>query len=240
MCDPQTLSLIEEVVDRKVNNQEMFTAFDVSLEVQEKAKGQGLPFTKHSHMKGDTHRCIDTHVNSGAYQRTLKDVGAPVDAFLYYPAGADPDTYVPRPRKDAVKTAPAAVAATSPGAIDTSQFGTSDNNDDSDVSSAVDTDDDEEGDQTASGRTPDARGSLTVPSYLLRAAGFAEKEVAYVTKQGDTLVLSKQTPPGSVPLTTYTVDYHNNVRITDKTLANIPGSSYDFDGTSDQVVVSGH
>lgn len=239
MCNQASLDLIDEVVDQKVNQNEMFTAFDVSLAVKELAQQRGVTPERHRHMKGAIHQAMDQYTSSGLYARQLHDVGAPTQAFLYLPAGADPNNYVPQQRKDAPQPAttpaPAPTATSAPApATTTPPVGLS----------AIDTDD---GDQTDTvGRKPDQRGTLTVPNYLLRAAGFQPKDVAYVTSRDDggeqVLVLTKRATTS--PITTYTVDYATNVRVTNTVLgsAGIGGTNvtYDFDGAGDEVVVRKH
>jgi hypothetical protein len=237
MCDSATLGLIQEVVDQKVNRNEMFTAFDVSLAVKELAQQRGIASERHRHMKNAIHQELEQYTQSGVYSRQLHNVGAATPAFLYYPAGADPSQYVPRQASAPQASAPQASAPPSVAAAVASQstMGLSSLNGDAN-----------DGDQSDKGRKPDARGTLTVPNFLLRAAGFAPKDVAYVMHRDDNgtpvLVLSKR--PLASPLTTYTVDYASNVRITATTLssAGIGGTNetYDFCGTGDEVVVRKH
>ena len=238
MCNSTSLGHIQDVTTDWVNDGRMFTAFEVSLEVQKRVRAEGGQPERHRHMKTAIHQEMDQYLQTGLYGQNLQDVGAPDPAFVYHPPGEDPANYTPLSRKDdQQKPTPATPAQPQPvAASSTPNIGLA----------AVDDDDD--GDQTDSvGRKPDQRGTLTVPNYMLRAAGFQPKDVAYVTRRNDSgtdvLVLSKRAT--TQPVTTYTVDYASNVRVTAKVLGecNIGGPgvvTYDFDGTSDEVVVKKH
>lgn len=231
MCEPATANLIQEIIDRKINNNELFTAFDVSLAVKELASAKGEPVERHRHMKGTIHQTIEPFVQQGIYNSELWDVGAQTRAFLYYPNGADPNTYVPVARRNA-KPAPqqsGSLLPTTPGTL------------------ATDDGDFDDGDGIDSGRKADKRGTLTVPNFLLRQAKIEHKDVAYATvrkdSQGrDTVVLSKRVPAGCAPLTTYTVDKGGNVRVCKATLetAGIADGAFDFEHIDDQVIIRSH
>jgi hypothetical protein len=239
MCNAATLDLIERVVDEKIQRDEMFTAFDVSLAVKDLARSEGVQEERHRHMKGAIHQEMDQYTATGHYQRTLQDVGAGTPAWLYFPATADPSQYVPQQRRD-VPQQPATTPTTPTVAPSAQPVAAG--------FAAVDPTDTDDGDQVDSvGRKPDARGTLTVPNALLRAAGFNHHDTAYVTSRTDDqgrpqLVITKRAT--SQPITTYTVDHAENVRVTKKALqdAGFGGTdiTYDFDGTNDEVVVSAH
>jgi len=226
MCDSSTQSAIDSIVANKISGNQMFTAFDVSLEVQKELKSNGSfdpDLHRHRYIKNDVHAAID-RLSSGVYSRQLRDVGAPTDAFVYYPNGTDPANYVPMTRNDA----PAAAAdpytisipatATAP-TVPTSTDGSSD------------------------GRTPDARGTVCVPNYLLRNAGFNPGDKAYICLGkddlgNDAIVVTKQILPSGAA-TCYTVDSYCNVRITKSVLdmCGFSSQKYAFDGNSSQVFV---
>ena len=100
MCDQKTLEIIEGVVDSKVDQMVMFTAFEVSLDVKKKQKDAGLPVLHHSEMKSAIHKAMMVFVTNNVYSRLIVDVGAPSKAILYFPPGANPTDYVPLPRDD--------------------------------------------------------------------------------------------------------------------------------------------
>jgi len=244
MCSSAVTGLISDVVTERVNGGEMFTAYDITLAVQAKLKADSQfdpNEHRHQHLRNDVHREISTYLNSGAYSRTLQDVGAPTPAFVYHPPGSDPSTYSPKPRNDANKPpATSQVAYTPPTSPVGQQF------------NSISTDDDEGDGRDTGGRVPDARGTLTVPVPILAAAGIKPLETVYATptqyNSKDSLALSKRTLTGTGGAvdhaTTYTVDSHGNVRVTGATLAqakiNGGGKTYDFHADGDVVHVTLH
>lgn len=234
MCSTATSDLIREVLTEKVNRDEAFTAFDISCDVKELAKQRNLPSERHRDMRGEIHNQVEQYVQQGVYDRVLRDVGAPSQAFVYYPTnGYDPSSYTPRQRSDG-KPAPSVISY-APTAVAVAPAAT-----------AVADDDEDDGDGLVRGRTGDARGTVAVPSHIMRAAGFKFKDVAYVsatTQNGDpALVLAKQLVAGHSKLTCYTVDHGDNVRITEATLktAGLDAGSYDFEREGDKVYVKNH
>jgi hypothetical protein len=220
MCDAQTGNLIRESVQEAIDADEMFTAFDISRRVQAKLQAANLPFVRHRDIKNDIHAQVDQYVNSGVYSRQLHDVGAPTQAFLYFPPNADPNTYTPQDRpKDQLKVAAPQLA----------QLQVSDDSDDGDEADT-------------GGRGVDARGSLCVPNHVIRAAGFQHGDIAYVSVNNGELIIAKQVPAGLSAQTNYKVDYSDNVRITAATLATIGSAvnGYDFERVNDRVVVRIH
>jgi hypothetical protein len=239
MCDSATLSLIDQEVDRKVQSGVQFTAFDVTLAVQETLKAQNKfdqNAHRHRHLKNDVHRAIDGVVTSGQYNRSLQDVGAPSQAYVYYPVGTDPSTYTPIKRKDTpvVSADPYAINVPAPSssvAVAPAATAVDDDGDGSDV-----------------GRKVDARGSLLVPAFLLRQLGFVEGDQAYVSHHhviggDDFLAVSAQKSPGN-DVATYTVDYHGCVRLTQAVLAyafrNVDSYDCEYDAPNQRVVVRDH
>lgn len=97
-----SVNLIHEVIDQKVENNEMFTAFDISKQVQTLQKERNLPFERHSLMKDDIHQVMK-HWLSEHYEKTTIDVGEHIRPILYYPQNADPTTYVNQNHIDVVQ-----------------------------------------------------------------------------------------------------------------------------------------
>ena len=230
MCEPATTSLIQEVIEQKIGNDELFTAFDISLAVKELAISKSEPVERHRHMKRTIHETLEPYTRQGVYNIELWDVGAQTQANLYYPKGADPNTYVPVSRRDSKPDSTSTAAATAPIS----------------VADPADTDD---GDGVDSGgRKADKRGSLTIPCFLLRQAGLKVKDVAYATsrkdgKGDDTVVLGKRVAAGCAPLTSYTVDKNGNVRVCNATLKTAgfaDTATYDFERVDDQVIIRSH
>lgn len=236
MLNTSTQNLIAEVVEEKVDNDEMFTAFEVSLEVQTRAKSRGETVERHGAMKDIIHQEMDRFLQHGVYEKALRDVGAPSQAFVYHPDGEDPSNYQPMARrgggrKPAPDPHPAAPAvATAPAQTDKNLVPKS--------ATAC----------ASLGRHTDARGTLTIPAILMLGANFRphDKVVFYNDDDnGDNVaVIAHQTPPGVDSLTEYTVDKDANVRVTATQLedAGIGGSglTYDFEGGNDHVMIRAH
>lgn len=93
MCDSVTMGHIQDVVEKFVEDQRMFTAYDVTCEVRE-IVGKGVNI-RHKEIKNDVHKEMAQHLD-GDWNKSLQDVGAPVKAFVYHPFMSDPETYEPR------------------------------------------------------------------------------------------------------------------------------------------------
>lgn len=219
------MSVIHGVAADKVGSGNMFTAFEISLAVQAELKTRGIfdyNLHRHRHIKEDVHGVLETYILNGSYNRVLQDVGATDPAYVYHPAGSDPQMYVPMPRKDSPAT-----PATAPDPT---------TNQPTSPASPASYDD---------GRKPDERGSVTVSAAALRDAGLIPGDIAYVFQdqfQGRAaLFVSKNLPSGNVvaPITTYTVNGSGNVRITKFVFeyVNMVAQLYDFEVNGDQVVV---
>lgn len=215
----QSSNYIENVVTEKVNSGEMFTAYDVSKEVQQLLKDNGHPFERHNQLKDRVHEEMQTYLQDDKYRRNLQDVGAPSQAFVYYPVGGDPAMYL--------STAPSKPTPSSPTSTSTP---------------TTKKQADDVGDTKDHGRKTDSRGTLTVPVQIVAAAGFNNLETAYATPTTHNgklaLALSKSPIRDDYAslidhVTTYTVDSHGNIRITGFTLTRagigVPGAEYSFD-----------
>jgi hypothetical protein len=200
--DPSTRRKITQVVKQFVEEGKMFTAFEVSLAVKEQGVQQ-----RHRHMKDTVHEVIFEIGGPASYTRTLMDVGAPEQAWVYHLPQDNPYKYVPLPRADG-KPQPKAddpfivpigvrnpiklnAAVKSPAAIPPGAFGT------------------------------DQRGRLCIPVPMLARLGAgpgqsvdvrcdATEEKVYITRPNPT---QPQDPD-----TTYTVEPDGNIRITQGTL----------------------
>lgn len=238
MCSANVRSVINSIVSSKVSSNELFTAFEISLLVQNYLKSQQIfDSTEHRHqiLRNDVHQEINRHLVAGTYDRNSQDVGAPTDAFVYFPIGADPSTYVPLKRKDAP------VVSANPFVIDTS-VKVSTPVYSVNAAPAPDVDD-------GDGRKPDARGTVCVPNHLLRSAGFTPGDTAFVFAANHkwngsgvsqkTLMLAKDLPIGCTSLTSYTVDVNSNVRITQSTFvaSGLIGKTYEFDVDANNKIV---
>jgi hypothetical protein len=224
MCTQDAALLINEIVSAKVDNDVMFTAFDVSREVQARQEEDGVPMERHRNMKNTIHGEMQQYVDSGLFEKMLCDVGAPNPAFVYYPAGMDPQTYVPQHRAAATNHQPPVVQQRSTLAAAIAGSPTGQN-----------------------GHRGDARGTLAVPCDTIRSVGIQNGETVYVSEGvqngEEVLVLDKDYPANGNVLASYTVDRYGNVRITHSTLSTItdngPGlETYDFEVDGNTIVIS--
>jgi len=252
--------LIVDVVNQKVTNGELFTAYDISKCVQAEEKKQGLPFTRHLEIKGDVHRAIAPHLveNGGGYARTLVPIANP-QPWLYHPINADPANYIPygatQPIGSTVNvlTPPAAPSLGGNGKTKMLPGGVMQPPPADDGATALGkaitapvaapplpaSDDDDD----FQNRSPDARGTLCVPSQLLHEAGIYPGDktvvVAGAKADGKPCLLVRKQNEADTGLTEYTVDVHGNVRITAFTLVQgkLPGPTYNFEGKDNEVYV---
>lgn len=232
MLSNEITVLIEEVVDEFVGGTRMFTAFEVTKEVQSRLAAPGVLVVRHLHMKEAIHDQLSTKltVNGGNYQRQLKDVNAPTPAWVYYPDGLDPSGYVPMDRSDPGN------AATDPSQPAT--VATFINNDADPVDPAVVVTP-----LSANPKAWETNGRLNVPNHVMRAAGFAPGDAVYVYEDSDSgspsMVLSK-TKKNVDPLTEYQVNSDGRVRISNAmlTMCKIDSQQFDFDGDTGVIVIT--
>lgn len=224
MCEPATLSFIQDIIEKLVDEDKMFTAFDVSLAAKKKARQAGELVERHRHMKNAIHQEMDRYLSNGLYERQLMDVGSNLRAFIYYPEGQDPTQYTPLKRFDTQPT-------TTPTAMTTS------------TNSTDDDDDDDARSDTRGDGSPDSRGTINVPTYLLRAAGIEPSDEVHVAATTDNdesvLIITKNRPTDIDPLVTYKVDPNGAVRISKGQLnaGGLYGKKYEYDGSTNKVVV---
>src|SRR5258708_1003673 len=87
-------SRIEEIVAQWVREGKMFTAFEVSLALKEEGVRE-----RHRNMREFVHQSIfRAGIARGDYSRTLMDVGAPEQAWVYHSIGSNPYEYEPLER----------------------------------------------------------------------------------------------------------------------------------------------
>jgi hypothetical protein len=84
---------IHEVVQEWIQRGKMFTAFEVSLAVKERGVRE-----RHRNMRDTVHEVIFEHGGPASYTRTLMDVGAPEQAWVYHPMDGNPYAYRPLDR----------------------------------------------------------------------------------------------------------------------------------------------
>ena len=96
MCDLRTFNKIEKIVEQKMAAGQMFTAFDITLALQQKGVSK-----LHREIRNDTKRVADNLMWRFAYERTpvsFQEIGA--QALVYHPYGTDASLHSPsvRPR----------------------------------------------------------------------------------------------------------------------------------------------
>lgn len=214
MCDSTSLSILSTVVDDFVRQDKLFTAFEVTLE----AKKKGLQL-RHRDVKADIHDLVKPYVQQGLYQQELRNVGAPEKALLYFPDGADPDSYKPLARGggqnqrfdilSGMGTAPQPTVTPVPQSSPTSRA-----------------------------HEPDSRGRICVPASLLRSAGLHPGDVAHVAVDNNRVVISATAMKDLIAC--YKVDKDNNLRLSASIAekANLTNKDYEFTGDSQRVIVS--
>lgn len=219
---PQLVELITEVVSQFVEQKRLFTAYEVSKEVQRLGKDRNIDTARHLNMRDAVHDALLGTLGSGDYRRVLQDVGAPSPAFVYYPATnadgtpGDPTKYVP--------IFPAAVGTAIPAVLVTP------------VAPATA--------GVAGGNSRKLAGDrLNIQSYLCRAAGFNPGDTAYVTDEDPSgtakpCLVILNTQPGK-PLCEYKVTSDGRIRVTPAMLklCGVNGDTVEIEGDNGRIVV---
>lgn len=217
MCDYQSMLLIDDVVGEWTDQSRAFTAFEVSLEVQKrgsKERHRDMRQTIHDAMQNYIRNAVASNGEVDDYKQTEgvhvgDENGQRLEAILYHPSHYDVSRYVPLPRLANRNTSiadPTRLAAPVPSIT---------------VVNAI-----------AAPAKPgvkevDKRSTLLIPCQLLKDANIKPSEKVYVcTDKG--LVVVTTDPGARVTIGEYTVDSHNNVRITQHVLAKagIAGTQY--------------
>lgn len=220
--DVMLVATIQQVVDDKVQKNEMFTAFDVSRAVQHLGHRE-----RHNNMKDVVHDYF-LQGNIQGYDRTLVTVvaGKP-DAWVYHPVGVDATTYQP-----SYQPLPAAVSGMTPQ----NYYGSQGTVAPSGATASTPSISSVTFSPPAKGKThrPDKRGAITVPAKLIRQIGGKHNDELSVEKDGTTLVIS---PNGAGRK--YRVNSSLNIRIKRKTWGSITNgsTSFSFEEDNGKIVV---
>ncbi len=95
MCDIRTYRRIEKAVETVMAFKQMFTAFDITLALQEKGMRK-----RHRELRRDIKRIADELIWRYGYERTLIELaGVGAHAFVYHPYGSDATLHRPAARK---------------------------------------------------------------------------------------------------------------------------------------------
>jgi hypothetical protein len=214
MCDQQTRDTLEQIVNDKVNNREMFTALDITRAAQ----GQGIQ-ARHRDLKNDIHGIL-RNVVGNVYSRTLIQIaGVTEKPMLYYPAGTDPDTYVSPAAQGQTATATATATPSTAHLQTAPTFPKA---------------------KVPGASNRDRRGRIWIPSRFLSGIGAATgDEVAVAITQGS-LKVAKSADPTLVNYF-YTVDRHGNIAISatafQKAGIDNSTSGYKINGSASQIEV---
>jgi len=190
---------IEDVVTEFVDNNTMFTAWDVTLATRKRSKDR----VQHYEVKREVHRMFDNG-NMTGYNRQLANLpGVNPQPWLYFPPSADPNTYTGKPAAPSAAAALPAVAATPALSMSSLDDGADIGGDGSVVYKFDSTD------------------RLCIPNKLIREIGLKWGDevdlVATVPPSANEIsVYQKDTADfnsGLSPCGSYTVDEYDNVRI---------------------------
>jgi hypothetical protein len=210
MCDFATQQLVQQTVSDRVQKNEMFTAFDVTVAVRKQISAR----VYHNDVKKEVHKLYDSGVMGPDYTRSMAvNLNVNPQPFLYHPMSADPTEY----------------GQQNPPQVNTNVTSSDNNNDE----------EEDEDDLVEKTYKVDARQTLCIPALFLRQVGFKDGDTAYISVDGmsNSLLITKKTTPNL--LSTYTVDYHGNVRITQFILqrGGIGGKKFNIDGDTNKVII---
>jgi bifunctional DNA-binding transcriptional regulator/antitoxin component of YhaV-PrlF toxin-antitoxin module len=220
---PENIALAKEVVHEKVTSNKLFTAFEISLEVQEKARQQGVSVERHRDMKSEIHEAIAVYsvINGGTYDRTLMDVGAPgnVSAWVYHPENVDPyKEYKPLDRTpfDNPQMIPTAQPVVTATAIPVKL--------------------------PDGAHKIDSQGRICFPVEMVKSLNLTPEDTCMVTfgTKGQ-VSIKKDAPADPASNTPYSVDVYGNVRVSRFTLrkAGLEGVElFKFKQDADEVIAA--
>lgn len=215
MCDTFVLNLIDEVIQDNVKNLKTFSAFDVTLVVQKKLRADNV-FDSNSHRH--RHLRNDIHKNLSNYVRN----GLYKKELIDY-AGNSVFEYSPVNSSNVATTV-------APQSANTSNVTNSNIQQVNQLNKEV--------------GKPDSRGTLCVPNSYVKLA-FKDRSLRVkIYKKNKSLVVSQIDNLNSEnPITEYTIDSSNNIRITHSVLVTGFGtvdanSRYDFSIETDGIVLT--
>jgi hypothetical protein len=246
--------VVEQVCDDQVHNGGMFTAHDITLEVRNRGHRVG-----HHEVRDAVHDYYSRGGLGVAYTRTTISVPSGGTPFLYHRTADDPATYgnirgvgmVPNPSVNTISVPP-------PSSVSSTASDDEDEDDEDDVPPsalglgsvagvAVATRPAKQHKSKSAnknklvGRTVDGRATLSLPSPLVRAAGFNPGDKVYATGVPDGVEVTLH-PTSAALCRKYTVDNHGHIRLTQGLLkrAGIPGGTYDVAGDNTKITVKLH
>lgn len=258
------IPVVEQVVNEKVQGGEMFTAHDVTLEVRGRGHRAG-----HAEIRSAVHDYFNRGGMGVAYTRSTITVpgGTP---FLYHRLVDDPSNFANIRGLNTNVPTSATITVPPPSAVTNDDDEDDDDEDDGDgLASAVALPPNLLGNLSVAGiatqppntvqkgaskpavnkpgqvngRQVDDRGTLSIPTNLVRGAGLRTYQKVYAFSNGSgTLVIDSSKPanPDSYVIHEYTVDSHDQVRVTQTCLqdAGIGGKAYNLElNANSQILV---
>jgi len=196
------IEAVEKIVSVKMDAEEMFTAFNVTLEAQM----QGV-HRKNVELRDIIHMMYERG-NMPDYTRTLKDIpGAPAPAWVYHPEHMSADDFMPLDRTGqrrqkqatAIQVAQAAMGASPKAPVATAPQPTA-------PVPAV------------GAHVPDGRGRVCVPVEMVKSLGLVKGDDVYVAVNTERLEVTKGYPTADVAVIGYVVDPRGNIRVSKQTL----------------------
>jgi hypothetical protein len=222
-------SVVETVVNDKVQAGELFTAHDVTLEVRTRGHRSG-----HNEVRDAVHDYYDRGGFGIGYTRTIITVPSGSHPYLYHRGVDDPSTY--NKVRGGAKSGPKQVSSNNnssisipPGLLGGDSSPNS--SDDDDLGSSK-----SKNDFT---RLVDNRKTLSVPVVLIRQAGFKAGQKVYAVAHADGVKISSDQPTPASVFGKYTVDSYSQVRITQHLLsrAGIAGEKYTITRSNDNILI---
>lgn len=201
--DPIIQTLIQSVVDQFVQEDRLFTAYDVTKEARTKTRTN----IRHPEAKQEVHRLMEPYVNRGLFKKAPINIPGVHEApFLYFPDRADPSTYRPGGTQATGRFAQLGSLQPPPALP---------------AASSDDDDDDE-----LKGQEPDGRGRICVPAHLVRDLGLRSGMTAFVHVGNNEIMVYKDQPQQFIA--SYVVDKDDNIRLSRQIAANITSRPVNF------------
>lgn len=248
MANSALIGVVETVVDDKVAAGEMFTAHDITIEVRTRGHRAG-----HNEVRDAVHDYYGRGGLGVAYSRTTISVpgGNP---FLYHRGADDPSTYanirngsvnVPSPSPsnspddddDDDDSQPVAIPAGLLGSLSGIPNGQPASVAGVAVATATRRNSANKPGVVVARRV-DGRDTLSIPTTIIRAAGFSLKQKVFAVASTSGVDIIATQPPASAVFGKYTVDSHGQVRLTQSLLqrAGIGGKEYDVENGNNNTV----
>jgi len=264
MSNPSLIPVVETVVDEKVQAGELFTAHDVTLEVRQRGHRAG-----HGEVRDAVHDYYGRGGLGVAYSRTIISVpgGNPYlyhrgadDPSVYQNIRGGGNISVPNPNPATISVPPFGQSGDGDDDGDDDGDGQAVNIPSNLLGSLSSVPQNSVAGIAVSGvngharnsatrtsnkpgntkaRTVDGRGTLSIPAPIIRQLGFKPRQKVYAVAATNGVDIVATQPPASAVYGTYTVDDHEQVRLTQALLqrAGIAGKQYDVEQLNNKVVV---